>query len=146
MASAIINVGTNGKLKDGKSFEIIDFKKFAVAEDGSIHSGVIGVVVDGEYGIYPMSIIAENIDYEADANASCMTVREYNKEFLPKITGANCFISLFENIVSHIDKEKADHEEIWRIFKIYGWSEETKQIILTALEYYRIHEGIEKLE
>lgn len=146
MASAIINVGTSGKLKNGKRFEIIDFKKFAVAEDGSIHSGVAGVVVDGEYGIYPMSVIAENIDYEVDANASCMTVREYNKEFLPKITRAKCFISLFENIVSHIDKEKADHEEIWRIFKIYSWSEETKQTILTALEYYRIHEGIEKLE
>lgn len=74
-----------------------------------------------------------------------MTVREYNKEFLPKITMASCFISLFDNIVSHIDKEKADHEELWRIFKIYGWSEEMKNLILEALEYYRIHEGIEKI-
>lgn len=74
-----------------------------------------------------------------------MTVKEYNKEFYPKISCASSFISLFENIVSHIDKEKANHEEIWRIFKIYGWSEETKQTILTALECYRIHEGIEKL-
>ena len=63
MASTIIKVGTSGKLKDGKDFEIIDFKKFAVADNGSIHSGVVGVVVDGEYGVYPMSTIAENIDY-----------------------------------------------------------------------------------
>ena len=62
--SAIIKVGTSGKLKSGKDFEIIDFKKFAIAEDGSIHSGVVGVIVDGKYGIYPMSTIAENIDYK----------------------------------------------------------------------------------
>lgn len=75
-----------------------------------------------------------------------MTVKEYNKEFLPKIKCANSFISLFDNVVSHIEKHKIDHEEMCRNFMIYGWSEKTKQTILTALEYYRIHEGIEKIE
>lgn len=63
MASATIKIGTSGKLKSGKDFEIINFKKFAVSDNGSIHSGVIGVVVDGKYGVYPISAIAENIDY-----------------------------------------------------------------------------------
>ena len=62
MASAIIKVGTSGKLKDGRDFEIIDFRTFAVADDGSIHSGVAGVVVDRKYGIY-MSTLAKCIDY-----------------------------------------------------------------------------------
>lgn len=54
---------SKGLLKDGKEFEIIDFKTFAFSDDGTIHSGVIGVVIDGKYGTYPVSVIAENIDY-----------------------------------------------------------------------------------
>lgn len=65
MASAIIKVGTSGKLKDGRDFKIIDFQRFAIADDGSIHSGVVGVVVNERYGIYAMSTIAENIDYKS---------------------------------------------------------------------------------
>lgn len=75
-----------------------------------------------------------------------MLVKDYNKEFLPKINRANYFIENMNGIVDHMDKEKVDTDEIWRIFSIYGWSEELKNNILTALEYYRVHEGIEKLD
>ena len=146
MANGIINVGASGKLKNGKSFEIIDFKKFAVAEDGSIHSGVAGVVVDEKYGVYPISVIAENIDYEVDVNTSCMTVREYNKEFLPKIEHAQCFISRVELAIDHMDIGECGRNEVRRILGLYCWDKDTEKTILTALEYYRIHEGIEKLE
>lgn len=61
---ANIKAHSKGKLKDGREFEIIDFQKFAFSDDGTIHSGVIGAVVDGKYGTYPASVIAENIDYE----------------------------------------------------------------------------------
>ena len=61
---AILKEHSKGVLKDGREFEIIDFQKFAFSDDGSIHSGTIGVVIDGKYGSYPVSVIAENIDYE----------------------------------------------------------------------------------
>ena len=60
---AIINEHSKGLFKDGREFEIIDFKNFAFSDDGTIHSGTVGVVVNGEYGIYPVSVVAENIDY-----------------------------------------------------------------------------------
>lgn len=62
--SVIIKEHSQGLLKDGRKFEIIDFKNLAVAEDGSIHSGLVGVVIDERYALYPISVIAENIDYE----------------------------------------------------------------------------------
>lgn len=55
---------SKGLLKDGREFEIIDFQKFSFSDDGTIHSGIVGVVLDGKYDIYPVSVIAENIDYE----------------------------------------------------------------------------------
>jgi hypothetical protein len=61
--TANIKSHSKGKLKDGREFEIIDFQKFVFSDDGTIHSGVIGVVIDGKYGTYPISVIAENIDY-----------------------------------------------------------------------------------
>lgn len=60
---AIIKEHSKGFLKDGREFEIIDFQGFAFSDDGTIHSGTVGVVVDGKYNIYPVSVIAENIDY-----------------------------------------------------------------------------------
>lgn len=62
--SAIIKEHSQGLLKDGRIFKIIDFKNLAIAEDGSIHSGTVGAVIDGKYATYPVSAIAENIDYE----------------------------------------------------------------------------------
>lgn len=61
--SAIIKEHSTGFLKDGRRFEIIDFKNLAVANDGSIHSGVVGVVIDDKYIETCISMLAENIDY-----------------------------------------------------------------------------------
>lgn len=75
-----------------------------------------------------------------------MTVREYNKEFLPKIEKAEMFMLLFESAVEHMDEKCVDKDEVMKQFNIRGWSEETKQTILTALDYYQEREGLEKLE
>lgn len=71
-----------------------------------------------------------------------MTVKEYNTVFLPKIDAASCVISCMENDF----KKTKDYDGCMRELKILGWSEETKSTILTALDYYRQHEGIDKLE
>lgn len=74
-----------------------------------------------------------------------MTVKEYNEEFLPKIEHADYIVSRLEHIINHMDKDKVDEKEVWRVLGIYGWSEQIRTTILQALEYYQIHEGIEKL-
>ena len=61
---AVLKEHSKGLLKDGREFEIIDFQKFAFSDDGTIHSGTVGVVIDGKYGTYTVSSLAENIDYE----------------------------------------------------------------------------------
>lgn len=75
-----------------------------------------------------------------------MTVKEYNKEFYPKISHAQYIIKMLEHIINHMDIGSEGQAEVHRILGIYGWSEEVRETILTALEYYRVHEGIEKLE
>lgn len=75
-----------------------------------------------------------------------MTVKEYNNEFLPKIQRANEFIMLFESAIRHMDEKVVDKDEVMKQFEIRCWSEETKQTILTALSYYKRHEGLDKLE
>ena len=75
-----------------------------------------------------------------------MTVKEYNREFLPRIEQADYIISNLEHIVEHMDKNKVDKKEIWRMLGIYGWSEEVRETLLKALECYKIYEGLEKLE
>ena len=62
--SGVIKEGSQGLLKDGRSFEIVKFKALAVTDDGSIHSGSVGVVIDGKYISTAISMLAENIDYE----------------------------------------------------------------------------------
>lgn len=62
--SAIIRPHSKGLLKDGREFEIVDFINLAIASDGSIHSGILGVAIDGKYDIYTVSMIAEELDYE----------------------------------------------------------------------------------
>ena len=71
-----------------------------------------------------------------------MTVQEYNKEFLPKIDKASCVIANMENDLRKTD----DYEGAMRELTVLGWSEETKKLILTALDYYRQHEGIDKIK
>ena len=53
-----------------------------------------------------------------------MTAHEYNHVFLPQINRAEEFVELFQT---------------------RGWSEETRQVILTALEYYKCAEGLAKI-
>lgn len=62
--SAVIKEHDKGFLKDGRVFEIIDFKNLYIADDGSIHSGSVGVVIDGKYISTAISMLAENIDYK----------------------------------------------------------------------------------
>lgn len=80
-----------------------------------------------------------------------MTVKEYNKKLLPKVTTAKSFILCMDNLIAKIFNEDiTDKEEMKKflleVFGIYGWSEETKQTILDALELYRVKEGIEQIE
>lgn len=75
-----------------------------------------------------------------------MTVREYNNVFLPQIERAKEFITLFESSIKHMDDKIVNKDEVYKQFKIRCWSEETKQIILTALNYYQKHEGLEKIK
>lgn len=75
-----------------------------------------------------------------------MTVKEYNKEFLPKIKKARILIKMMDKIIDHMDIDEDGRNEVKRILKIYGYSDETKETIVKALEYYRIHEGIDKLK
>lgn len=75
-----------------------------------------------------------------------MTVKEYNKEFLPKIQHAREFIMLFESAIQHMDERIVDKDEVMRHFKLHCWSEETKELILKALTYYKQHEGLDKIE
>ena len=62
---------SKGFFKDGREFEIVDFRKFAFSDTGEIHSGLMGVLItdksvcpDPIYGVYCVSDIAKMIDYE----------------------------------------------------------------------------------
>ena len=56
-----------------------------------------------------------------------MTAQEYNHVFLPQINRAEEFV------------------EVRKQFRILGWPEETRQVILAALEYYKCAEGLAKI-
>lgn len=75
-----------------------------------------------------------------------MTAKEYNKEFLPKIEKAEMFILLFESAIEHMDENVVDKDEVRRHFELRCYSEEIKKVILTALNYYKEHEGLNKIE
>lgn len=66
-----------------------------------------------------------------------MTIKEYNTEFYPKINRADMFIRLFESGIRHMDDTKVDKDEVYKQFKIRGYSEEVKNTISVALEFYR---------
>ena len=40
---------------------------------------------------------------------------------------------------------RVDKDEVRKQFRIRGWSEEMRQVILTALEYYKCAEGLAKI-
>lgn len=75
-----------------------------------------------------------------------MTVKEYNRDFLPRIQRAREFVSLFEGAINHMDDARVDKEEVRKQFRIRSWSEETKQTILIALAHYKKYEGLDKIE
>lgn len=76
-----------------------------------------------------------------------MTVKEYNKEFLPKIDAAKLVAHNLELAIDHAEISEEAKEEVLKHLRIHAcWSEESKQLILDALEYYRKHEGIDKLD
>lgn len=75
-----------------------------------------------------------------------MTVREYNNEFLPKIQRAREFIVLFDSAIRHMDAKTVDKDEVMKQFKLRCWSEETKETLLTALNYYKNREGLDKVD
>lgn len=75
-----------------------------------------------------------------------MTVKEYNRDFLPRIQRAREFVSLFESAINHMDDARVDKEEVRKQFRIRSWSEETKQTILIALAHYKKYEGLDKIE
>jgi len=52
---------------------------------------------------------------------------------------------LFENSIEHMSETRVDKDEVRKQFRIRGWSEETRQVILAALEYYKCAEGLAKI-
>lgn len=79
-------------------------------------------------------------------SSATITVQEYNYDFLPRINRAREFVSLFESCINHMDGSRVDKDEVRKQFAIRCWSEETKKTILTALSYYKMHEGLGKIE
>ena len=63
-SSVILKQHTKGYLKDGRDFCIVDIDKVAVASDGSIHSGVVTLYIDGDKQTTMLSWLGENIDYD----------------------------------------------------------------------------------
>ena len=74
-----------------------------------------------------------------------MTAQEYNHVFLPRIDRAEEFVELFESSIEHMSATRVDKDEVRKQFRIRGWSEETRQVILAALEYYKCAEGLAKI-
>ena len=63
MKKAIVRNFTHGLLNDGRRFQITGFKKLCICEDGSIHSGVVEVNINDKVEDYPISALAEKINY-----------------------------------------------------------------------------------
>ena len=59
-----------------------------------------------------------------------MTAQEYNHDFLPRINRAEEFVELFESSIEHMSETRVDKDEVRKQFRIRGWSEETRQVIL----------------
>lgn len=62
--SVILKQHTKGYLKDGRDFCIVSIDKVAVASDGSVHSGLVTLYIDGVEQTTMMSWLGENIDYD----------------------------------------------------------------------------------
>ena len=44
-----------------------------------------------------------------------------------------------------MSETRVDKDGVRKQFRIRGWSEETRQVILAALEYYKCAEGLAKI-
>lgn len=64
MSTTVIREHSQGLLKDGRRFEIIDFRKLAIGDDGIIHDGLVGIIIDNKYITCNITNLAKNIDYE----------------------------------------------------------------------------------
>ena len=61
--SVIVEANSKGYLKDGRSFKIINFEKITLANDGTVHSGLVDLYIDEEITRTMLSWLGENIDY-----------------------------------------------------------------------------------
>lgn len=75
-----------------------------------------------------------------------MTVKEYNRDFLPRIQRAKSFVQLLEYTIQHMDGSIVDHNEVRRHLEIHGWSEEMRRTILDALTFYDEVGGRQRIE
>ena len=50
-----------------------------------------------------------------------MTVKEYNRDFLPRIQRAREFVSLFESAINHMDDARVDKEEVLAKLQSQGY-------------------------
>lgn len=62
-----------------------------------------------------------------------MTIKEYNKDFLPKIDRATGFIHNLENAIHKTD----DSDAVMKQLNCIGWTDDLKETIYTALEFYQ---------
>ena len=74
-----------------------------------------------------------------------MQAEEYNHAFLPRINRAEECGECFQRSIEHMSDTRVDKDEVRKQFRIRGWSEETRQVILAALEYYKCAEGLAKI-
>ena len=104
------------------------------------------VELRGDWEAVKDTVMYEICKAKFSQNPDFMTVKEYNRDFLPRIQRAREFVSLFESAINHMDDARVDKEEVRKQFRIRSWSEETKQTILIALAHYKKYEGLDKIE
>lgn len=98
----------------------------------------------------------KNKEFYEDCNRRCtMDYAEYEEfcdryDIKKKYDNTDCsYVICAYSVISNMEndlKKTEDYEGAMRELEILGWSEETKQVILTALDYYRQHEGIDRLK
>ena len=66
--TGVVKEHLKGLFKDGRRFEITDFRDFKLSDDGTIQDGTVGVIINGLYGVYKVSEIAKLINYESYNN------------------------------------------------------------------------------
>lgn len=75
-----------------------------------------------------------------------MTVKEYNRDLLPRIQRAKSFVQLLEYSVQQMDGSFVDKNDVRKHLQILGWSEEMRRTIHNALTFYDEFAGRQKIE